>query len=183
MNFVFSPPYLHMLMFVCSWMFIVIEFARFWINFARISSGNTRLPRTLLRCVYILFPHLSHFYSMIVMKIWCVLLFLVIFDSFVEICKVHRLKVPCAWLNALPFICGGAGSLSYASYVTASSLIHTDSWFPISREMYFVYLYWFGIYVMHICVYRRRCDVFLSTVSICIIDYVPPSNCVWFGWC
>lgn len=42
-------------MFVYLWMFIVIEFACFRINFARISSGNTRLPRTLLRCVYILF--------------------------------------------------------------------------------------------------------------------------------
>lgn len=183
MNFVFSPPCLHMLIFVCLWMFIVIEFVRFRINFARISSGNARLPRTLLHCVYILFSHLSHFYSMIMMKIWCALLFLVIFDSLVEMCKVHRLKVPSAWLNALPFICGGAGSLFYVSYVTASSLFHTNSWFPISLEMYFVYIYSFGIYVMQVRVYRRRCDLFFPTVSIFIMDYVLPSNCVWFSWC
>lgn len=183
MNIIFSPPYLHMLMFVCLWMFLVIEFARFRFNFARISSGNTWLTRTWLCCVYILFSHLSHFYSMIVMKIWCALLFLVIFYLFVEMFKVHQLKVPSAWLNALPFICGGVGSLFYASYVTASSLFHTDSWFPISREMYFVYLYSFGIYVMQVCVYRRCCDLFSPTVSICIMDHVSPSNCVWFGWC
>lgn len=183
MNFVLSPPCLHMLMFVCLWMFIVIEFPRFRINFACISSGNTRLPRTLLRCVYILFSHLSHFYSMIVMKIWCALLFLVIFYAFVEMCKVHRLKVPSAWLNALPFIYGGAGSLFYARYVTASLLFHTNSWFPISREMYFVYLYSFGIYVMQVSVCRRCCDLFLPTVPICIMDYISPSNYVWFGWC
>lgn len=183
MNFVFLPPCLHMLMFMCLWIFIVIEFACFQINFACISSGNMRLPQTLLCSFYILFSHLSHLYSMIVMKIWCALLFLVIFDSFVEMCKVHRLKVPSVWLNAFPFICGGAGSLFYASYVSASSLFHMNSWFPISLEMYFVYLYSFGIYVMHVRVYRCCCDLFLPKVSICIMNYVLPSNCIWFGWC